>query len=75
MESLSRRCPGAVRFQLGVSANGDGQGTIDELLLGVDLALGGQSGTCSKMDANNDGRITVQELVKAVDVALHGCGE
>jgi YVTN family beta-propeller protein len=70
--SMSGRCE-APAACVG-DCNGDGQVTIDELLLGVDLALGGQSGTCSKMDMNDDGRITVQELVKAVDVALHGCG-
>jgi YVTN family beta-propeller protein len=71
--SMPGRC--AVPASCIGDCNGDGQVTIDELLLGVDLALGGQSGTCSKMDANDDGRITVQELMKAVDVALHGCGE
>jgi hypothetical protein len=64
--------------------NGDDRVTVDEIIQGVDIALGTLgSDTCAVVmngqvvgvlfDANSDGRVTVDELLQAVDVALNGC--
>ena len=48
--------------------------TVDELIKGVNIALGTTSvDTCQDMDANGDGAVTVDELVAAVNCALNGC--
>jgi len=54
--------------------NGSETVTIDELVRGVNIALG-ITGVeqCSAFDANNDGRVTIDELVSAVNGALSGC--
>lgn len=53
---------------------GDGQVTVNDLVLGVNIALGGAAvGQCSAMDGNGDGTVTVDELVGAVQNALGGC--
>jgi hypothetical protein len=55
--------------------NGDGEVTVDELLTGVNVALGAAPlSRCPVLDANADGEITVDELLRAVGVALEGCG-
>lgn len=54
--------------------NGDGQVTVDELIVGVNIALGEASvEQCAAFDANGDGQVTVDEIVGAVSVALDGC--
>jgi hypothetical protein len=55
--------------------NGDGEVTVDELIKGVNIALGAPllSG-CLSFDANGDGVVTVDEIVKAVNAALNSCG-
>ncbi|HVM96214.1 MAG TPA: hypothetical protein VMT89_07480 [Candidatus Acidoferrales bacterium] len=54
--------------------NGDNQVSVDELVLGVDIALGNQDvSACSAMDSNGDGEVTVDELISAVDFALSEC--
>jgi pimeloyl-ACP methyl ester carboxylesterase len=54
--------------------DGDGEVTIDELILGVNIALGTMSvDVCHAFDVNWDGQVTVEELVSAVDAALDGC--
>jgi len=54
--------------------NGDGSVTVDELVLGVDIALGTIEGTqCPRLDRNADGKVTIDELVVAVSNALNGC--
>ena len=53
---------------------GDGTVTIDDLVTGVNIALGTQAvSTCAAMDADGNGLVTVDELVRAVSVALDGC--
>ena len=53
---------------------GDGQVTIDDLISGVNIALGGPAiSTCATLDANNDGTASIDELVRAVLAALMGC--
>ena len=54
--------------------NGDGMVTVDEILLGVSIALGHTSlETCRGFDADQNGAVTVEELVAAVNAALAGC--
>jgi fibronectin-binding autotransporter adhesin len=48
--------------------------TVDELVKGVDIALGNASlDTCSQFDANQSGTVTVDEIVTGVNNALSGC--
>jgi hypothetical protein len=54
--------------------NADGTVTVDELIKGVNIALGTQRlSACTQFDGNGDGVVTVDELVKAVSKALNGC--
>jgi hypothetical protein len=54
--------------------NLDGWVTIDELLLGVDIALGLESTeVCPAIDANHSGTASVDEIVAAVAGAVEGC--
>jgi len=54
--------------------DGDEQVRIDELMLGVAIALGNtEAGECRAMDRNSDQRVAVDELVAAVGYALNGC--
>lgn len=54
--------------------NHDQRVTVDELLAGMDLALGRSTATvCTGFDTDKSGRVTVDELVVAVDAALRGC--
>jgi hypothetical protein len=54
--------------------NGDGQVTIDEIILGVNIALGASLiGNCLALDADLNGEATVDEIVSAVSNALRGC--
>jgi subtilase family serine protease len=59
-------CPG--------DCNGDGVVTIDEIVTGVNIALGATPlSQCPGLDANGDGVVTVDELLEAVSRALNGC--
>jgi len=52
----------------------DGAVTVDELVVGVNIALGQAAvETCTALDRNGDGAVTVDELVAAVNNALSGC--
>ena len=52
----------------------DGAITVDEILIGVNVALGlTPMSTCPPFDADASGTLTVDELVSAVDGALRGC--
>jgi len=54
--------------------NGDGAVTVDELINGVNIALGSASlAQCPSFDANGDGAVTVDEVVRAVNSGLNGC--
>jgi Ca2+-binding EF-hand superfamily protein len=70
--------PPAVVFLLPPSTgDSDGLGTvtIDELVKGVNIALGKiDADQCPSFDENHDGMVTVDELVTAVSNALNGCG-
>jgi hypothetical protein len=54
--------------------DGDGMVSIDELITGVNIALGnGDVSSCRAFDANKDGQVRIDELVAAVNAALIGC--
>lgn len=52
----------------------DREVTVDELITGVNIALGNAPvTTCLQFDRNNDGGVTIDELIDAVNRALQGC--
>jgi hypothetical protein len=52
---------------------GDGMVTVDELIVGVNIALGSAAvSLCPSFDIDGDGQVTVDELIVAVNVALTG---
>ncbi len=54
--------------------NADDSVGIDELVRGVNLALGRPDARpCDSLDADHDGKVSVSELVRAVNAALRGC--
>jgi parallel beta-helix repeat protein len=58
----------------GGDCGGDGEVTVNELLLMVNAALGNTlASDCLAGDGNQDGAITVDEILKAVNNALNGC--
>jgi cysteine-rich repeat protein len=63
---LAARCTG--------DCDGSGAVTVDEVLTGVNIALGNAPlDTCSAFDANGDHAVTVDEILAAVNNALNGC--
>ncbi|MBI3785397.1 MAG: hypothetical protein HY270_18550 [Deltaproteobacteria bacterium] len=63
---MAETCPG--------DCNHEGAVTIDELILGVNIALGIEpSSRCPAFDINGDGETTIDELLAAVNAALDGC--
>ena len=52
--------------------NGDHLVTVDELVRGVNGALG-SAASCPAFDLDNDGTVAISELVAAVNAALNGC--
>ncbi len=64
--------------QTGSDCGGDCDGndavTVDELVQGVNIALGlAPLGDCAALDSSADGVVTIDELVQAVNVALTEC--
>ena len=54
--------------------NQDGSVTVDELIKGVNIALGTTSvDACPSADTNDDGAVTINELIASVNRALTGC--
>src|ERR1700687_4033659 len=54
--------------------DGGGEVTINELILGVNIALGSVPlANCSALDADGSGDVTINELISAVNNALTGC--
>jgi len=52
----------------------DGSVTVDEIVLGVSIALGtGHVSQCSDFDADRNGEVTIDEVIGAVNNALLGC--
>jgi hypothetical protein len=64
--TLAQTCAG--------DCNGDGKVSVDELVLGVNIALGdaGMS-ACANLDVDSSNRVEINELVLAVVDALDGC--
>lgn len=61
-------CPG--------DCSGDGAVTVNELVQGVNIALGNVSPQqCPMFDSNADNAVTVNELIQGVNNALNGCPE
>ncbi len=59
-------CPG--------DCNGNGEVTIDELITGVNIALGNAPvSNCPAFDRSGDGEVTIDDLIAAVNAALTGC--
>ena len=55
--------------------NGDGEVAINELITGVNIALGSQPlSQCPEFDENGNGSCEINELILAVNAALDGCG-
>ncbi|MDX2168581.1 MAG: hypothetical protein SF182_16025 [Deltaproteobacteria bacterium] len=70
-------CVGAqAQAQCVGDCNGDGQVTINELITGVNIALGSSPvSACPSFDENGDGEVSINELIKAVNIALGApCG-
>jgi hypothetical protein len=66
--------PGSVIVETNLpgDCNGDGRVTINELILGVNIALGNLPITaCPAFDTDGSGDITIDELIAAVNVALN----
>src|SRR5579862_6261191 len=54
--------------------NGDGEVTVDELIVGVNIALGvANIDACPAFDRNGDGAVTIDEILAAVNALLIGC--
>ena len=52
----------------------DGEVTVDELILGVNIALGSAIvDQCPALDSSGDRNLTINELIGAVNNALGGC--
>ncbi|HSQ00263.1 MAG TPA: hypothetical protein VL049_23840, partial [Candidatus Dormibacteraeota bacterium] len=61
-------CPG--------DCNGDQIVKVDELVRGVNIALGQQAvDSCPAFDRNGDGQVTIAELLAAVSAAIGSCPE
>jgi len=54
--------------------NDDGSVAINELIVGVNIALGSAAVSgCPSFDVNSDGSVAINELIAAVNAALNGC--
>jgi hypothetical protein len=55
--------------------NDDGTVSVDEMVTGVNIALGtAMLDECPQFNCNGNGLVTVDCLVRAVNAALKGCG-
>lgn len=53
--------------------NGDGEVTINELITGVNIALGSTPVSACPAFANSEGEVTMAQLILGVNNALNGC--
>jgi len=54
--------------------DGSGDVTVDEIVIGVNIALGNRPITdCPEFDSTGDGAVSIDELIIAVSIALAGC--
>jgi hypothetical protein len=47
--------------------------TVNELVQGVHMALGGHAVDCTAFDADDAGTVDLSSLILSVGYALHGC--
>jgi hypothetical protein len=84
LSSAARRAASVLLVALAISTpagasccgdcNGDGGITVDEIVSGVNIALGLTAiGSCLAFDTNGDADVTVDEVLCAVANALDGC--
>ena len=67
-------CPTATGTVCVGDCDGRGSVTIDELIKGINIALGAASlDQCPRFDTNGSGTVTIDELIKGVNNALTGC--
>jgi hypothetical protein len=65
---VTAACPG--------DCNDNGTVTVDELVVGVNIALDRATvERCASLDANDDGHVMVNEIITAVNALLGGCPE
>ncbi len=58
----------------GGDCDGDGEVTVNELVLGVNIALGtAEVAQCPSLDADASDDVTINEIIAAVGNALNGC--
>lgn len=68
------QAPASAQLACTGDCNLDSQVTVDEALIGVNIALGLRNRhDCPPMDPNNDQAVTIDELIQAVHFALEGC--
>jgi hypothetical protein len=71
---LTRQRARAATFGCVGDCDNSGDVTINELITGVNIALGNASlQLCPAFDCNQDGQVTINCLVIAVNAALNGC--
>ncbi|HUL99387.1 MAG TPA: hypothetical protein VLU24_08220, partial [Mycobacterium sp.] len=67
-------CPSTVSAACVGDCDGNGEVTVDELIRGVNIALGNTGlNTCASFETNGDSAVTIDELLKGVNNALTGC--
>ena len=60
--------------QFAVGSKRDGEVTVDELIVGVNIALGNQTfDACFCFDPSSDFQVTINELIQGVNAGLAGC--
>jgi len=58
----------------GGDCDGDGVVTVDEMIMGVNIALSTMPlDECARIDVNGDGSVSVEEIIVGVNNALGGC--
>ena len=72
--ALVLMCGSSATAQCVGDCNGDQEVAINELITGVNIALGNaEVSTCPEFDENGDGEVAINELIMAVNNALNGC--
>ena len=66
-------CRVPVRAQCVGDCAGDGEVTINDLILGVNIALGAAPVSACRAFANAEGEVTISQLILGVNNALDGC--
>lgn len=66
--------PGSAQPVCVGDCNSDGRVSIEELITGVNIALGSQEiSRCPAFDPNDTGSVSIDELISGVNNALNGC--